>query len=337
MSGCMLGKAVELFSMRRGHAELTAYLKAADALPLRSYVPYQADAPELVFKPCCRGHMQRSEPDDDVNYSVLALMMLEQHGADLTTEDVARAWMQHLPVASTYTAERAAYKTLLARGAEWFPEGRPLGFDIAECSDNPYNDWIGAQIRADVYGWVCPGDPERAAHLVTRDAQLSHRGEGVYGAVFVAVLGALLAADMPLQSAVDEALDYLPAECACADAVFRALSVIGEERGCDYLREHYADMGPVHTVNNLALVVWALVRHQNDFGAAIGDVVAAGLDTDCNGATVGALWALQGKPLPGNWVAPWQDRVGISLAGLSEFSVQELTTRTVRVAQSLAR
>ena len=39
ISGCQLGKPVELLSMSRGWAELTDYLERADALPLRDYVP----------------------------------------------------------------------------------------------------------------------------------------------------------------------------------------------------------------------------------------------------------------------------------------------------------
>ena len=39
ISGCQLGKAVELLSMREGRQALTDYLLAAEALPLRDYVP----------------------------------------------------------------------------------------------------------------------------------------------------------------------------------------------------------------------------------------------------------------------------------------------------------
>ena len=88
-------------------------------------------------------------------------------------------------------------------------------------------------------------------------------------------------------------------------------------------------------MNNLGLVVWALLRHGDDFDAAIGDVVAAGLDTDCNGATVGALWALQGKPVPAHWLTPWEGRVGVSLAGMAELSLSDLVERTVTVAERL--
>jgi ADP-ribosylglycohydrolase len=336
ISGCMLGKAVETFSMRAGHDKLTEYLSAVHALPLRDYIPFDAQyAPTHLFKPCCRGELRASIADDDINYSVLALMLLERHGDALTTTDVARAWLTYLPVASTYTAERAAYKILLARGHEWFAEGHELGFDIADCADNPYNDWIGAQIRADVYGWVCPGNPDLAAALAEQDAGLSHRGEGIYGAVFVAVLGSILLAGAGLAEAVNQALHFIPEDSGCAKAVVDAQRLADDPSGANEIRDSHGDMSVVHTVNNLGLVAWALLRHHNDFDAAIGDVVAAGLDTDCNGATVGALWALQGKPVPNHWVTPWQSGVGVSLAGMHQLDLDNLVERTVTVAQQL--
>jgi len=336
VSGCMLGKAVELFSMREGQGALHNYLQATNALPLRDYIPFDAKAAStLVFKPCCKDQMQHSEADDDINYSVLALMLLEQHGADLTTTDVARAWLKHLPLASTFTAERAAYKTLLQRGHEWFPEGRDLGFDIAECAINPYNDWIGAQIRADLYGWVCPGNPELAAQLAEQDAALSHQEDGIYGAVWVAALGALLVGGTSMAQAITAATQFLPGESRCAKVIQTATDLQADADGGNIIRQSFGDMSVVHTVNNLGLVAWALLRHRDDFNAAIGDVVTAGLDTDCNGATVGALWALQGKPIPTHWSQPWQNRVGVSLAGLAELTVDDLVNRTMAVAQQL--
>ena len=337
ISGCMLGKAVELFSMRQGHASLTEYLNAVNALPLRDYIPYDsAHASRHIFKPSCKSQMTSSLPDDDINYSVLALMALEAHGVHLTTTDIARQWLKYLPLASTFTAERAAYKTLLEHGHEWFPEGHDLGFEITQCADNPYNEWIGAQIRADVYGWVCPGNPKLAVYLAEQDAALSHRAEGIYGAVFVAALGALLGGDRPLPAAVDQALAYIPSTSRCTQAVKMAQQLSDQIDGGDKIRDFFGDMSVVHTVNNLGLLAWALLRYENDFDAAIGEVVAAGLDTDCNGATVGALWALQGKPIPGHWAQPWQGQVGLSLAGMDQLPLQSLVHRTMDVTRRLA-
>jgi ADP-ribosylglycohydrolase len=336
ISGCLLGKPLEVLSMRKGQDAVDGYLARVKALPLRDYVPCDNSEPLVdAMSACCRGEIQRSEPDDDIHYSVLALMMLELHGRGLTTTDVARSWLRHLPVASTFTAERAAYRLLLEKGDEWFPETGKPGFDLELCSDNPYNDWIGAQIRADVYGWVTPGNPDLASELAKQDARLSHRGAGVMGAVFVAAMGALIPICSSMTDALEKTLPYLDLKSGARTAVELGKSLAGNPQGGNRIREHYKGMSPVHTLNNLALVVWSLLSHEDDFSAAVGDVVAAGLDTDCNGATVGGLWGLQGKPIPEHWVNPWQGRVGLNLAGQQELSLSQLVDRTISVAQRL--
>ena len=332
ISGCQLGKPVELLSMREGYDALSDYLRNVDAHPLRDYIGY-AKSPN-VKREWCREAIERSEPDDDINYSFLSLLMLEEHGARLETVDVARTWLNLLPAGFTFTAERAAYRTLLAHGHEWFANGSEPGFDLAECSDNRYNDWIGAQIRADMYGWVYPGKPAHAAELAKRDAQLSHRGDGVHGAVFVAALGAALATSPP-DEALQLAMQELPEDSEATRAIQLGRELAGDGTGDKLIRERYEGLSPVHTINNLAIVVWALYSHLDDFSAAIGDAVASGLDTDCNGATVGALWGLQGDAIPEQWTDPWQNRVGLGLAGYSEIPLEELVQRTVAVAKTL--
>ena len=337
ISGCMLGKPVEGLSMRKGPEVLLEQLKLADALPLRNYVPDAGTDPMISSQSaCCLGHITRSEPDDDINYAVLALMMLEQHGKALTTTQVAQYWLKHLPLASTYTAERAAYRTLLVHGEEWFPERGEAGFDIAECANNPYNDWIGAQIRADVYGWVCPGNPELAVQLVTEDAKLSHQGAGIAGAQVVAAWGSLIPSHTHVAEALTAAKPFLD-DCPVAmEAIELGESLAGDTEGGEAIVKHYGDMSAVHTLNNLALVVWAMLTYPDDFDAAIGEVVTAGLDTDCNGATVGGLWGLQDKPIPSHWTDPWQGQVGVSLAGQANLELGDLVDRTLAVLDTLS-
>jgi ADP-ribosylglycohydrolase len=333
ISGCQLGKPVELLSMRQGLTGLRDYLRGVDALPLRDYVPFVDGAD--VFEASCRGRMHRSEPDDDINYSVLALMMLEQHGAALETVDVARAWLLLLPFAATFTAERDAYRVLVNEASSFFAQGASPGFDLSACSDNEYNDWIGAQIRADLYGWVCPGDPAEAARLAAVDASLSHRDAGVHGAQFVAACGAGIPVSDSLDEAVVRAADELPDGCDARRAIELGRSLVGRDDAVEVLHAEYDGMSPVHTLNNLALVVWALLAHEADFGAAIGEAVAAGWDTDCNGATVGGLWGVTGNPIPAPWTDPWNGRVGVTLAGHDELALSALVDRTVAVAETL--
>jgi len=226
--------------------------------------------------------------------------------------------------------------TLLNRAHEYFAIGSPAGFDVTECADNPCNDWIGAQIRADLYGWVCPGRPDLAAELARRDAALSHRGDGIYGAMFVAALGAAIPGAKSLEAAVDDALGEIPADSGATAAVALGRAQAGSADGAAAIRSHFEELSPVHTLNNLALVVWALLGHA-DFSAAVGEVVAAGLDTDCNGATVGGLWGLRGQAIPEHWTKPWRGCVAVSLAGSGELSLDSLVDRSVAVAERIAR
>ena len=337
VSGCLLGKPLEVLSFKEGLAGIAAYLDEADATPLRDYVPLiEETIVERTGAACCRGRMVRAEPDDDINYTVLALLMLEDRGGDFDTVDVARAWLRLLPAGTTWTAERSAYRVLMNRMADEFVNGEDPGFDLSECSDNDYNEWIGAQIRADLYGWVCPGDPGRAADLARRDASLSHRGEGVHGAAFVAALGAAIPVAESMDSAIELALAEIPADSETANAVRYGRALAGADDAVDALHAEYAGLSPVHTLNNLALVVWALSSAGGDFAAAIGNAVAAGWDTDCNGATVGGLIGLSGVPVPEQWTRPWGGRIGVDLAGIGEVRLDEVTERTVAVARSLA-
>ncbi|MYU20093.1 ADP-ribosylglycohydrolase family protein, partial [Streptomyces sp. SID8361] len=102
-----------------------------------------------------------------------------------------------LPYLQTFTAERAAYRNLTA-GVK-----PPLSATL----DNPYQEWIGALIRADIHGWVNPGDPHRAAAMARRDAVLSHTGNGVYGAMWAAALVAAAFTAAGPRAAVASALD----------------------------------------------------------------------------------------------------------------------------------
>jgi len=338
VSGCLLGKPLEVLSFQKGREGVIDYLEQAQARPLRHYVPLlEGTVVERTGKHCCAGHIERAEPDDDINYTLLALLLLEQHGSALTTEDVARAWLNYLPAGTTWTAERAAYRTLLNHMDDEFVNGAAPGFSLSECADNEYNEWIGAQIRADLYGWVCPGRPELAAEFATRDASLSHRGDGIHGAIFIAALGAAIPVTSDIGKALEVALQHIPATSAAADAVLLAMDLCGVDDAVVQLHREFADLSPIHTLNNLALVTWALRAFEHDFTSAIGNVVMAGWDTDCNGATVGGLLGLAGTRIAETWTNPWRGRIGTNLAGIGEISIDEVTARTLAFANNLNR
>jgi ADP-ribosylglycohydrolase len=158
----------------------------------------------------------------------------------------------------------------------------------------------------------------------------------VHGASFIAALGAAIPATSALNEAFDEALEQIPADSKAAAAVRFGRQLEAGPNAVRQLHEHFADLSPVHTLNNLALVVWALNSAEGDFSAAIGNAVAAGWDTDCNGATVGGLFGLTGAAIPESWTRPWAGRIGVSLAGFNELALDDVVDRTIAVANKVA-
>jgi hypothetical protein len=73
ISGCQLGKPVETLSMLQCYDALKDYLDSVGSFPVRDYIGYRDVAG--IQRECCRGELKRSEPDDDINYSALALLL----------------------------------------------------------------------------------------------------------------------------------------------------------------------------------------------------------------------------------------------------------------------
>lgn len=90
----------------------------------------------------------------------------------------------------------------------------------------------------------------------------------------------------------------------------------------------------MHTINNAAAVVAALLWGEGDFSRTIGLAVEAGLDTDCDGATAGSVFgALHGTAsLPGHWTSPLNDRMHSAISGFDNSSIADLAARTAAIA-----
>ena len=336
-AGCLLGKPVEKIP-REG---IEAILRSTGNWPLTTWFTGRDLDPQIA---AAWPWNRRSAPtslaetidgmpeDDDLNFTVLALRMLETFGDALTTHDVAQSWLENLPAGRVFTAERVAYRNLLD-GVD------PLRAALVR---NPFREWIGALIRVDVYGWTHPGDLEGATRLAHADARLTHTGDGVLGAVWAAALAsAALVAD-DVEAALDHAQASLPAGSGLARAV-RAGQEIGRSdssfaEALDALHAVYGHLHWVHVLNNAATIAFALTRGRGDLGASIGLAVMAGWDTDSVGATVGGVvGAVAGAArLPAGWVTPLDNRLATSLPGPPVLALDELARRTVALIRRSA-
>ena len=329
-AGCLLGKPVEKIP-REGIREI---LQSIGEWPLRQYftaVGVPAEVTERfpwnrASRPTSmRENIECMPEDDDLNYPMLNLHVLESYGEEFSSDDVATAWLQMLPVLTVFTAERVAYENLLNY---LLPPQTGL-------YRNPYREWIGAQIRADIWGWVSPGDPGRAAELAWRDARLSHSANGIYGEMFVAAMVARAFASDDLNEVIEAGLQVIPRASRLAEAIrftreLRARTGDWEEV-LDRLYDRYGHYHWVHTINNAALVTAALLFGEGDFEKSICLAVMGGWDTDCNGATVGSIIGVMKGPaaIPSSWSAPLRNRVRTSLKGFDNSALDELATRTL--------
>ncbi len=261
--------------------------------------------------------------DDDINYAMLNLHVLERYGPDFTSTDLATAWLEMMPVLTVFTAERVAYLNLL----------NDLEPPETARHRNPYREWIGAQIRADVWGWVSPGDPNQAALLAHRDARLSHVANGLYAEMFVAAMVAAAFVHDDPRAVVQAGLAVVPDSSRLAEAIRFTLELprleADWEPALDQLYTRFGHYHWVHAINNAALVVAALLYGAGDFEHSITLAVMGGWDTDCNGATVGSIIATMRGEVPEKWAAPLGNQVRSSLRGFDHSSIDDLARRTV--------
>ncbi|MGH4027605.1 ADP-ribosylglycohydrolase family protein [Actinomycetota bacterium Odt1-20B] len=335
-TGCLLGKPVEKLPLH-GIRQLA---QATGNWPLTNYFTAHGVPEELL---AAHPWNKRSAPtslaeningmpeDDDLNYPLLGLLLLQRHSHEFTTTDVARLWLEELPAARTFTAERIAYRNLL-HGIEPPHTAR---------HHNPFREWIGALIRADVHGWTNPGDPTAAADAARRDAALSHTDNGVYGAMFAAATIATAASGTAdVHQCLRSGLTVVPDGSRLARAVRHGMQLAHSARDfddvVDDLHAAYGTYHWVHVVPNAALLAAALTHADGDFTGSVTRAVSGGWDTDSNGATAGSVAGLlAGHPdaLPDRWTAPLHNRLATSVGGFDGIGFDTLADLTATLTR----
>ncbi|HWU09853.1 MAG TPA: ADP-ribosylglycohydrolase family protein [Streptomyces sp.] len=336
-AGCLLGKPVEKLPL----AGIRALARATGNWPLTTWFTARGLPAELA---AAHPWNRRSAPtslaenidgmpeDDDLDHPLLTVLLLQRYGRGFSTSDLARLWLGELPAGRVFTAERIAYRNLLD-GIEPPDTARHR---------NPFREWIGARIRADVHGWTHPGDPGAAAEQAHRDAVLTHTANGVYGAMFTAAaLAEAAGGGTDVHGCLAAGLRVVPPRSRYADAVRLGIRTARTERDfdtvVDLLHDAYgATHHWVHVLPNAALLAAALTHADGDFSRSIGCAVSGGWDTDSNGATAGSLAGLlagHAAALPDRWTAPLKNRLATSVRGFGSIgfdTLAELTYQEVR-------
>ncbi|MGB4585969.1 MAG: ADP-ribosylglycohydrolase family protein, partial [Rectinemataceae bacterium] len=234
------------------------------------------------------------------------------HERGITARDVGRTWLEYTREEKGFywwggvgrSTEHTAYVNL-KNGIE-----APRSGSIA-VNGQAIAEQIGGQIFVDSWGLVYPADPERAAAAARMAASVSHDGEGLNGAAFIA--GAISAAflESEPERIFDVALSLIPADSEYARVVravrdFHARE-LSDFRACmamltaDFGYDRYP--GVCHIIPNAGVCALALLYSTSK--AASGSpssrlsrgveiATMCGWDTDCNAGNIGTILGVAG-------------------------------------------
>lgn len=337
-AGCLLGKPIEGIHSNR----LNELLEKTDRQKLSDYVWRLPGLTEQDYRQMDFSHLlpwrtlNAMPEDDDTNYTVLGMALVKLKGLGFTSNDMADFWMDNLPILRTCTAERVAYRNFTAN----------IEPPASAVVRNPYREWIGAQIRADFFGYVALGQPELAAELAWRDAAISHTKNGIYGAMWVAAMLAAAAIETDVRRIIEIGLSEIPASSRFAEAISAMLKrhAKGESyaSGVEFIHQTWNETHPhhwCHTIVNAQIVTLGLLYGEGDYEQTITRSVQTCFDTDCNGATAGSIigMVLGADALPEKWLGVMNDTIHTGLTGYHTVKISELAEEMFQLQQGFSK
>ncbi|MBI9093539.1 MAG: ADP-ribosylglycohydrolase family protein [Sphaerochaeta sp.] len=267
--------------------------------------------------------------DDDVNGPVYFLRALNDGALDrsLTPSDVAQAWLNYSREGVGMfwwggygvSTEHTAFLNLL-HGIE-----APASGSI-QTNGKTLSEQIGAQIFIDTWGFIFPGDPKRASEYARIAASVSHDGEGLQGAAFIAGCIAQAFISDDIQDIVGVGLSLLEGDSTYAKVVRSVRDFHAQDpddwRAClCYLQQEWGYdryPGVCHIIPNAGVCIMALL-YGKSFARGVEIATMAGWDTDCNAGNVGSILGVAGglSMVPDHYRNPIGDM--IVLSGISGY------------------
>ena len=329
--GCLLGKPLE--GIRSD--ELIPFLKETNNFPMHRYVLSTDITSETLkkykfsFENKPYGDIVDGMPvDDDTNYVVLSQKIVEEYGRSFESENVAKAWLKYQSIYSYFTAERIAYINFI----------NCIEPPASAMYKNVCREWIGAQIRGDYFGYICPGKPEESAKMAYNDGRISHVKNGIYGEMFVSAMISCAAVTEDIEAIIFGGLAQIPHTSRLYEAVMKIYEMYKSgasiEECFEYIHSQYDEHtshGWCHVISNAMIVVAGLLYGEGDFGKSICIAVNMAFDTDCNGATVGSILGMRGgiDCIDDCWKKPVNNKIHTSIFGVGTVDIEKAVEKTM--------
>ncbi|MFW9865557.1 MAG: ADP-ribosylglycohydrolase family protein [Candidatus Thorarchaeota archaeon] len=332
-------------------------------LELKSYESIQEKYGDITDYP---EPIDLNHVNDDEMYEVIALLALEKYGIEINSKQLAKEWVNLLlREDNVFTAEKIALNNLKA-GVQP-PQSGIL--------NNFYLDFIGAQMRADIWGLLTPGSPQLAKNYAELDGVISHSGLGVEGEVFMAAMISQAFFEENIRKNIESAIQYVPSEkeSLYIQMVKKALEIY-EKNPNDFrkarqvlIQEQWVKkfvneaiessssfpiernillntrLGAIHVLPNIGIIILSLLYGAQDeedpFGRSICVAAMMGYDTDCNCGNIGTIMGVQlgADRIPEKWKNTLQDTFSTYVKGHEKWKISELAQRIVNIGMKVIK
>lgn len=225
-------------------------------------------------------------PNDDFDLQVLWLKeVLEKKSSRFSGKDLADAFVKYnLCLANEYSI---AIKNI------------ELGIKppISGLFNNDFfKNSMGCPIRSEIWGVICPGNPEVAVHYAEMDGMIDHDRESIYGEQFFAAMEAYAFFESDIIKLIEKGLEYVPKDTELAKCIRFAIdeylngTVWIETR--ERMVARFGSSDASYSVINIGITIMALLYGKGDFEKTMLTAVNSGYDTDCTAATACAILGL---------------------------------------------
>jgi len=251
--------------------------------------------------------------NDDLDLQVMALEAVRRNGLPIHRKYLGDFYLKSLRFACD---EYGVARRNLTHGI--FPP-------LSGYYDNKFTGGMGSAIRSEIWGCLAPGDPALAAALAREDSCIDHTDDGLEATMFLAAIESAAFVETDIDRLIDIALGYVTDNGRFACAIRDTKVWWNECRDFVEVRRRILDKYYVQNWTdvsiNISFVVLGLLAGEGDFGKTICTAVNCGNDTDCTGATLGALYGIMyPERITEEWTAPIGNRlvVGGNMLGLHE-------------------
>lgn len=262
--------------------------------------------------------------NDDITFELALLEAFEKYGYNVESKDIALEWVGYVP--SGWSAEELALRNI--KSGIMPPESGSF--------NNPFNEWIGAQMRGAICGMLAPGDPMLAAELAWKDGEVSHISNGILGEVLNAVMTSMAFVEKDVKKIVEAAVNIIPKDSEYYSVVKFALDKSREsstwQEALEACNERYKKYNWIHAYPNACAEIIALWFGEGDYEKTLYIITMSGIDVDCNAGQIMPIIGIQKgmETIPERLIHPAFDKLITYMRDYDELTLDELIEKTVR-------